>query len=82
MTRKRDEALRKLAVDITPRDAKILLESLRLKVDTQWITHFDEKVWLGPSFNAEGKMIGITECCEVSDPCERHKKIAEQLVKK
>ena len=53
-------------------EATLLLKSLRWDVDTV-ITNCDgERVWLGPCLNAEGKRIGITDCCFESNPGPFH----------
>lgn len=60
----------------TTREAELLLKALSWNVDMV-ITNYDgERVWLGPCLNAEGRRIGITDCCPESAPCEHHRKIA------
>lgn len=56
----------------TPENAEALLGSLRWKADTLVTNYFGEVVWLKPCY-LNGKRIGITDCCFVDDPCERHK---------
>lgn len=46
--------------------AEGVLNALRWKADTQIINHEGEHVWLK---QIEG---GITDCCYVAEPCERH----------
>ena len=69
------------------REAGLLLEALRWKEDMQIVNDFDEHVWLKPLFVNEkyetvspetpgARRIGITDCCLVSDPCERHRNMA------
>ncbi len=48
------------------------LENLRWKEDMDIINHFGDHVWLKPLF-VDGKRVGITDCCFVSNPCPRHK---------
>lgn len=79
MTRKRDEALLRLADGITPHDATVLLEALRWREDQIIRTYFDEIVYLGPCFNRAGERIGITECCFIEHPCEKHQLLWNQL---
>ncbi len=52
-----------------------LRESLRRKVDTVHTNYDGDRMWLGPSLNAEGKRVGITDCCYVDHECERHRTI-------
>ncbi len=54
-------------------DPLSVLNSLRWSVDQKVFNCFDEHVWLGPCFDRDGKRIGITDCCFVEDPCERHR---------
>lgn len=58
--------------ELTPEVAVGLLASLRWECDSQIVNHFGEHVWLGPCLNSEGERIGITDCCFVADPCQRH----------
>ena len=41
-------------------------------VDQVVTNHFGERVWLGPRLDAEGKRVGITNCCLVDEPCAHH----------
>lgn len=75
MTRERNEALQHLTKNIKPRDATLLLDSLRWKEDAVITNHFGERVWLRVLFNSDGVRLGITECCFADDPCLRHKNI-------
>lgn len=54
------------------------LAAARWDVDMLVTNHFGERVWLGPCLDAEGKRIGITECCGEESPCEHHAEIAAQ----
>jgi len=56
-------------------DPESILRSLRWKEDMKVLNAFGEHVWLKPLL-VDGKRIGITDCCFVSDPCDHHKKIA------
>lgn len=53
-------------------DVARLIVSLRWREDMRVVNDFDEHVWLGPCLDENGKRIGITDCCFVDDPCERH----------
>ena len=57
---------------IRPQDAEEILSMLRWKEDMTVINPFGEYVWLKPCLSG-GKRIGITDCCEVKDPCSRHR---------
>lgn len=57
-------------------EAKLLLKALQCDVDMVIMNHNGERVWLGPCLGAEGKRIGITDCCLEIAPCEHHRKIA------
>lgn len=50
-----------------------ILKSLRWKADMIIINPFGEKVWLKDCLDENGKVIGITDCCEAAFPCKRHK---------
>ena len=52
-----------------------LLAALRWDVDQKVINHDGEHVWLKPSLDEAGKRIGITDCCPVANPCERHARL-------
>lgn len=75
MSQKTNIALRKYAENMSAAEAKQLLQCLRWNEDDCVVNCFDEKVWLKPCFDANGKRIGITDCCFADNPCERHKKI-------
>lgn len=57
-----------------PKTFEELLKALRWKEDMKIVNDFGEHVWLKP-FIVNGKRIGITDCCFVSEPCPRHRKI-------
>jgi hypothetical protein len=59
-------------------DVKKLLESLRWDIDQCITNHDGERVWLKPCLDANGKRIGITECCPEEYPCNHHKAIASR----
>ncbi len=56
----------------TLEEAKSLIEALRYKIDMKIVNDFNEHVWLGPALGPDGKRVGITDCCFVSDPCDHH----------
>jgi len=56
-----------------PELEKTMLEELRWEADTKIVNHFHEHVWLKTLFDADGKRMGITECCLVEDPCGHHR---------
>lgn len=58
-------------------DHQNTLESLRWKADTIITNYEGETVWLKPRFNAQGKRIGITDCCLSDAPCPRHRRIGK-----
>ncbi len=72
MTRKNDEALRRLSDGITPGDAGKLLASLRWREDIVITNHEGERVWLRALCDDDGKRLGITDCCPEEYPCSRH----------
>ena len=49
-------------------------------VDQVVTNHFGERVWLGPRLDAEGKRVGITNCCLVDEPCAHHTAWKEQHI--
>ena len=53
----------------------MLLDALRWHEDMVVTNDFDERVWLKPLI-VDGKRIGITDCCFESDPCPRHREMA------
>ena len=58
---------------------KETLAALRWKEDMAVVNDFGEHVWLGPCFDKDGKRIGITDCCRVDAPCQRHgRRLAER----
>lgn len=59
-------------------DPKKLLAYMRTEImpDKKWVNYFDEHVWM-KAFIHKGKRIGVTECCFVDDPCERHLQMEE-----
>lgn len=57
----------------TQSEIESVLRSLRWKEDTLVTNDFGERVWLKPLLNEQESQIGITDCCEESDPCSRHK---------
>jgi hypothetical protein len=57
-----------------PKTPEAILKALRWKEDMKIVNDFDEHVWLKPLF-VDGKRIGITDCCFVSDPCPRHREM-------
>jgi len=61
-------------------DPKSTLDALRWKADMKVINYFGGYVWLKPLI-VKRKRIGITDCCFVSNPCQRHKIIEETIVK-
>jgi len=60
-----------------PRTAKQLLKTLRWEADMKVVNDFGEHVWLKPHY-LNGKRIGITDCCFVDSPCERHRALNKQ----
>jgi len=56
--------------------ARKCLQSLRWKEDMKVKNHFGDFVWLKPLY-VKGKRVGITDCCDVKDPCSRHKSMHE-----
>lgn len=50
-----------------------LLDALRWDVDQCIVNPFGERVWLKACLDADGKRIGITDCCLASDPCSHHR---------
>jgi hypothetical protein len=54
------------------------LAELRWDVDQLITNHEGERVWLGAAFDAEGKRIGITDCCRAEDPCEHHLEVSRR----
>jgi hypothetical protein len=79
MTPEKQAAMLSLAMD--PNSAQVLLESLRWDVDSLITNHEDERVWLKACLDADGKRIGITDCCYADDPCPHHAAIAEKRAK-
>jgi len=73
------KSLRDLAENATPDEARRLLSSLRWREDMIVVTPFDQVMWLGPCYDRGGKRIGITECCFVTDPCDKHRSIWDGL---
>ena len=61
---------------IEPDLAKTMLIALRWREDMAVVNPFGEHVWLCPCYDSEGKRIGITDCCLVSEPCEHHRFVA------
>jgi hypothetical protein len=51
-----------------------LLRILSWKPDMVVTNHDGHRVWLKESLDSTGKRDGITDCCFVDDPCERHKR--------
>lgn len=61
-------------------DPQSILESLRWNEDSM-ITNYDgEQVWLKACYLDNGARAGITDCCFVDTPCDRHKKIQENEI--
>ena len=56
----------------TREELEAVLESLRWKADMAVVNHFGDHVWLTECYS-NGKQIGITDCCFVDDPCDRHR---------
>lgn len=63
-----------LTRNIKPDEAAKLRDSLRWTEDRKIYNHFGDHVWL-KALSVDGKRVGITECCFVSDPCEHHKRL-------
>ena len=72
-----NQALRRLTDGQTPKEAALLLDSLRWREDMLITNHFGERVWLGVATDEQGRRIGITDCCFESEPCEHHKATVE-----
>lgn len=49
------------------------LDSSRWREDTVVVNPFGERVWLRVCYDTLGHRIGITDCCPVDDPCNRHR---------
>jgi len=69
-------------------DIDSVYRSLNWKADMKIINDFGEHVWLKPLYvdnnykavepsHPEAKRSGITDCCFVNNPCDRHKKMQE-----
>lgn len=56
--------------------AEELLDSLRWCPDTVITNPFGERVWL-KEYYANGKRIGITDCCPEDLPCDWHLALAK-----
>jgi hypothetical protein len=52
-----------------------LLASLRWDVDQLVVNHDGEGMWLKAALDANGRRIGITDCCLSADPCEHHARV-------
>jgi len=52
-----------------------LLDAMRWHADMVVTNDFDERVWLKPLI-VDGKRIGITDCCFETNPCPRHREMA------
>ena len=59
-------------MEIKKEDAKTIMEMLRWKEDMAIINHDGEHVFLKACYY-EGKRIGITDCCFMDNPCNKHK---------
>jgi len=57
-------------------EAVSLLDALRRREDVVAVNDFNERVWFGPLI-VDGKRLGITDCCFASDPCPRHRAMAD-----
>lgn len=66
----------KKIVDISLK-AEDILAALRWKADMKIVNDFGEHVWLKPLI-VNDKRIGITDCCFVDNPCERHAKLQQE----
>jgi len=59
-------------------DPAATLDKLRWREDMAVTNPFGEEVWLKPAYDAAGERIGITDCCQVDEPCPRHAARASQ----
>lgn len=55
-----------------PEVARALLDHLRLSEDKPFTNPFGERVWLKHIYDDNGRKSGLTECCLVEGPCDRH----------
>lgn len=55
-------------------DINSVYKSLCWAEDMKIVNYFNEHVWLKPLF-VDGKRIGITDCCFVDTPCDKHKEM-------